>query len=66
METIIKVDGMHCEHCAKRVKKAAEAAANVSSAVVNLEDKNCVVTHENADINGIINAINELGFTASL
>ncbi len=66
METIIKVDGMHCEHCAKRVKKAAEAAANVSSAVVSLEDKNCVVTHENADINGIINAINELGFTASL
>jgi copper chaperone CopZ len=66
METIIKVDGMHCEHCAKRVKKAAEAAANVSSAVVSLEDKNCVVTHDNADINGIINAINELGFTASL
>ena len=66
METIIKVDGMHCEHCAKRVKKAAEAAANVSSAVVSLQDKNCVVTHENADINGIINAINELGFTASL
>lgn len=66
METIIKVDGMHCEHCAKRVKKAAEAAANVSSAAVSLEDKNCVVTHENADINGIINAINELGFTASL
>ena len=66
METIIKVDGMHCEHCAKRVKKAAEAAANVSSAVVSLEDKNCVVTHENADINGIIKAINELGFTASL
>ena len=66
METIIKVDGMHCEHCAKRVKKAAESAANVSSAVVSLEDKNCVVTHDNADINGIINAINELGFTASL
>ena len=66
METIIKVDGMHCEHCAKRVKKAAEAAANVSSAVVSLENKNCVVTHDNADINGIINAINELGFTASL
>ena len=45
---------------------SVSAAANVSSAVVSLEDKNCVVTHDNADINGIINAINELGFTASL
>ncbi len=65
METVIKVEGMHCEHCAKRVKKAAEAAANVSSAVVSLENKNCVVTHENADIDGIISAISALGFTAS-
>ena len=65
MITEIKVDGMHCPHCAMRVKKASEAIENVSSAVVNLEGGKATITHENADITAVVNAINALGFSAS-
>ena len=38
MVTEIKVDGMHCPHCAARVKKVSEAVNNVTSADVSLEE----------------------------
>ena len=66
MITAIKVNGMKCPHCAARVKKASEAIENVTSADVDLEEGKAVLTHENADIDAVINAINELGFEASL
>ena len=66
METVIKVDGMHCQHCAARVKKACESVANVSAAAVDLDGKKAVITHANADMNAVADAINALGFSASL
>ena len=65
METIIKVDGMHCQHCAARVKKASESVANVTDAVVDLDGGKATITHENANIDDVISAINATGFTAS-
>jgi copper chaperone CopZ len=65
METIIKVDGMHCQHCAARVKKASESVANVTNAVVDLDGGKATITHENANIDDVISAINATGFTAS-
>ena len=65
MVTEIKVEGMHCPHCAIRVKKASEAVENVSAAVVDLEGGKATITHENADIAAVVNAINALGFSAS-
>lgn len=65
METVIKVNGMHCQHCAARVKKASESIDNVSNAEVNLEEGKAVITHDNAAINKVIDAINALGFSAS-
>ena len=65
METIIEVDGMHCQHCAARVKKASESVANVTNTVVDLDGGKATITHENANIDDVINAINATGFTAS-
>ena len=65
MVTEIKVDGMHCMHCAARVKKASESVMNVSNADVDLEAGKATITHENADMNAVIDAINALGFSAS-
>lgn len=65
MQTTIKVNGMKCPNCAARVKKAAEAVANVKNAEVDLENGKAVLDHENADMTAVINAINELGFEAS-
>ena len=66
METEIKVDGMHCQHCAARVKKAAEAVVNVTNATVDLSEGKAVITHDDADISAVIDAINALGFSASI
>ena len=65
METIIHINGMSCEHCVKRVTKAC-AAAGVSEVSVSLEEKRIHIQHEGADLDGIIAAINDLGFEASL
>ena len=65
METEIKVEGMHCPHCAARVKKASESIADVTNAEVNLEAGKAVITHNNAEINKVIKAINSIGFSAS-
>jgi len=65
MVSEIKVDGMHCQHCAARVKKASESIANVTSAEVELEAGKAVITHDNADIDQVVDAINALGFSAS-
>ena len=66
METVIKVDGMHCQHCKEKIKTASESVANVSAAVVDLDGKKAVITHDNADMNAVVDAINALGFSASL
>ena len=65
MESVIKVDGMHCQHCAARVKKASESIANVTSAAVDLENGKATITHDGADLNAVVDAINALGFSAS-
>ena len=38
MNKIIKIEGMMCEKCCKRVKKALEAAEGVISAAADLEN----------------------------
>ena len=44
MEKTLKVEGMMCEHCEARVKKALEAVPGVESAVANHKDGTAVVT----------------------
>ncbi|MBQ4513588.1 MAG: heavy-metal-associated domain-containing protein [Anaerolineaceae bacterium] len=66
MESVIKVDGMHCPHCAARVKKASESILNVKTADVDLEKGEATIQHDNADLNSVVEAINALGFTASI
>ena len=40
----IKIQGMKCEHCEARVKKALEALPEVESALVSHKDRTAVVT----------------------
>jgi len=46
--SILKVDGMSCQHCAMTVKKVLEALPGVSSAAVDLNAKTVTVDHDNA------------------
>ncbi|MDR1899522.1 MAG: cation transporter [Treponema sp.] len=63
MKTILKIEGMSCDHCVKAVKGALEAVAGVSSAVVSLKDKNAEVEHDaGAALDAMKAAIEEEGY----
>mgnify|MGYP000849522302 CR=1 FL=1 len=66
MEKRLNVEGMTCQHCVKRVKKIIEKNRTVSSVDVSLENKEAVFScDETTDVAGIVNAINDFGFTAA-
>ena len=44
METIIKVEGMLCNHCKAHVENACKAVAGTTDAVVDLQAKQVTVT----------------------
>jgi copper chaperone CopZ len=48
MDTIMKIEGMHCGGCAKSVEKALGAVAGVKSVIVNLEEATASVDAENS------------------
>jgi copper chaperone CopZ len=45
MKTVLKVEGMSCEHCVKHVTQALEGVADVKTAKVSLKDKTATVEH---------------------
>ena len=44
--TVLKVDGMSCEHCVKAVTGAVEALRGVSGVTVDLAAKTVTVEHD--------------------
>lgn len=61
-EVIIKISGMHCEHCVSSVKKALNAIEGVS-AQVSLNANQAVVSYDREISEGVLrNAIEEAGF----
>lgn len=60
---IVNIEGMSCNHCAKRVEDGLKALDNVKSVKVNLEKKNATITYKNEiNTDEIKNVINELGY----
>ncbi len=63
----MKVEGMTCGHCVKRVTEALEKTSGVKKAEVSLEDKKAIVTlkKEDAVSNGtLIKTVREAGYEA--
>ncbi|AJQ29649.1 CopZ family metallochaperone [Pelosinus fermentans] len=58
---VIKIEGMSCGHCKAAVEKALKEVAGVTSAAVNLEKKEAVVTGS-AELTALHQAIEEVGF----
>ncbi len=46
MATILKVDGMSCEHCVKAVTSAVGALPGVTGVAVDLQAKTVTVDHD--------------------
>ena len=59
-KTVLKVEGMMCEHCAARVEKALSAVAGVKKVKVDLAAKTATVTG-NAGIEALKVAVTEAG-----
>lgn len=65
MKKTLKVDGMMCEHCVKRVTNALQDVAGVKKAQVNLKKKTAVVTlDEEVNIETLISAVVAAGYQA--
>ncbi|MBQ9819882.1 MAG: heavy-metal-associated domain-containing protein, partial [Bacteroidales bacterium] len=62
MKKEIKIEGMMCEHCAARVKKALEKLPGVA-AEVSLEAKNAVITGDALDEAALCAAVTDAGYT---
>lgn len=61
---IIKVDGMHCEHCAKKVTEAILKVDDSVKVKVDLKSGEVTITSKNSiDINNVKENVNETGFT---
>ena len=64
MKKIVHVEGMCCEHCAKRVENALSAVAGVVSADVKLKKKIAVIrSREEVADEAIKEVITEAGYT---
>lgn len=60
-KTILKVNGMSCNHCKMAVEKAVQELKDVEDAKVNLEQKELVVTGT-ATREQLIDAITKAGY----
>lgn len=61
----LEITGMTCDHCVKSVTNALKDVPGVSDAVVSLEDKQATVTADTVDVQALIAAVEEEGYTAT-
>lgn len=61
-QVVISVEGMSCSHCVNSVEGALTKLSGVSSAKVNLDDKNVTIEHDNVNIDTLKKAIEDQGY----
>lgn len=62
IKKLIEIEGMHCEHCKKKVEDTLYSIPEVEEATVNLYKKNAKITlNEEVDDILIANLINNAG-----
>lgn len=64
MKTIVEIEGMCCEHCAKRVEKSLSTVAGVVSVDVKLKKNLAVLrSRENVSNDEITKVVVDAGYT---
>ena len=62
-KTIIKVEGMSCNHCAAKVTKALESLDDIRKVKVNLKNNSVtVLSDKELNIKAVESTINSLGY----
>jgi copper chaperone CopZ len=65
MNTVINIEGMHCDHCRQSVMQALMAIPGVEKAEVSLETRKAVITHDGSvDPGKFVKAVQAQGYTA--
>lgn len=65
--TVLRVDGMSCDHCVKSITKALESLDGVTKADVSLEKHRATVEHAEGkpSMAQMIAAVQDEGYSAS-
>jgi copper chaperone len=61
-KTVLKVEGMSCEHCVAAIKKAVGALPGVTGVDVDLGGKSVTVEHGQEAASALAGAIEEQGY----
>ncbi|UHQ99252.1 heavy-metal-associated domain-containing protein (plasmid) [Natrinema zhouii] len=64
MSETIAVKGMTCEHCEQTVEEALEDIEGVTSATADRDAESAAV-EGSADVDKVVNAVNDAGYDAS-
>lgn len=63
METVLKVEGMSCDHCKTAVTNGLKEIQGVTEVEVNLKEKEVTIQHnETVKVEAIKEAIEEQGY----
>lgn len=64
MKKIIKIEGMSCEHCIKRVENALEEIDGIKEVEVILEENKAIIEFDGQmEDKTLIDAIDDAGYT---
>ncbi|MCO1603978.1 CopZ family metallochaperone [Desulfosporosinus nitroreducens] len=61
-QTVLKIEGMTCNHCKMRAEKALEGVSGVESVKVDLSSKEAVITG-NAERANLVKAVVDAGYS---
>lgn len=62
----LDITGMTCDHCVNAITTAVKDIPGVTDAEVSLEGKSAVISGDSFDVQKILDAIEEEGYTAAL
>ena len=62
----LDITGMTCDHCVHAITTAVKDVPGVTDADVSLEGKSAVVSGDSFEVQKILDAIEEEGYTAAL
>lgn len=62
----LDITGMTCDHCVNAITTAVKDVPGVSGAEVSLEGKSAVISGDSFDVQKILDAIEEEGYSAAL
>ncbi len=63
-KVLISIEGIHCEHCSKRVEEALSNLDDIKNVKVNLKESSAKITPKNTniDLKRVEEVIDELGY----